>query len=121
MGVRAGGDPARDPQLPAVVMVLGAWSIGPEPRLPAPDWLWVGEATGAIQLIPARDGLASSPLTQPREVEDTRHVIRSRVAWTPSTHPQIPARLGWAPVDAPELPLTPRRPPDDVVARLGGA
>jgi hypothetical protein len=29
----------------------------------APDWLWVGEATGAIQLTPARNGRASSPLT----------------------------------------------------------
>jgi Nitroreductase family len=84
----------------------------------AMDWLRAGEATSAILLTATRHGLASSPLTQPLEVDDTREFIRSRVATAHSTHPQILLRIGWAPSCAEELPLTPRRSLDDVVALL---
>ena len=53
------------------------------------DWLRAGEATSAILLTATRRGLASSPLTQPLEVNDTREFIRSRVATAHSAHPQI--------------------------------
>ena len=46
----------------------------------AMDWLRAGEVTSAILLTATRHGLASSPLTQPLEVDDTREFIRSRVA-----------------------------------------
>jgi hypothetical protein len=38
----------------------------------AMDWLRAGEATSAILLTATRHGLASSPLTQPLEVDDPR-------------------------------------------------
>jgi nitroreductase len=84
----------------------------------AMDWLRAGEATSAILLTATRHGLASSPLTQPLEVEDTREFIRSRVATSDSAHPQILLRIGWASAGAEELPLTPRRSLDDIVALL---
>jgi len=84
----------------------------------AMDWLRAGEATSAILLTATRHGLASSPLTQPLEVDDTREFIRSRVATAQSAHPQILLRIGWASAGAEELPLTPRRSLDDVVALL---
>ena len=43
------------------------------------DWFRAGEATSAILLTATRHGLASSPLTQPLEVDDTREFIRSHV------------------------------------------
>jgi nitroreductase len=84
----------------------------------AMDWLRAGEATSAILLTATRHGLASSPLTQPLEVDDTREFIRSRVATAHRAHPQILLRIGWASAGAEELPLTPRRSLDDVVALL---
>ena len=48
------------------------------------DWFRAGEATSAILLTATRHGLASSPLTQPLEVDDTREFIRSHV--TTSAH-----------------------------------
>ena len=86
----------------------------------AMDWLRAGEATSAILLTATRHGLASSPLTQPLEVDDTREFIRSRVATVHRAHPQILLRIGWAAAGAEELPLTPRRSLDDIVALLNG-
>ena len=82
------------------------------------DWLRAGEATSVILLTATRHGLASSPLTQPLEVDDTREFIRSHVTTAHTFHPQILLRIGWAPAGAAELPATPRRPLDDVVAPL---
>ena len=82
------------------------------------DWLRAGEATSAILLTATRHGLASSPLTQPLEVEDTREYIRSRITTGHTFHPQILLRIGWPTAGAAELPPTPRRPIDDVVAPL---
>lgn len=85
----------------------------------AREWLRVGEATSAVLLTATREGLASSPLTQPLEIANTRQFVRARVARAHSAYPQILLRLGWAPVGSPELPPTPRRSLDDVVAPLG--
>jgi nitroreductase len=82
------------------------------------DWLRAGEATSAILLTATRHGLASSPLTQPLEVEDTREYIRSRVTTAHTFHPQILLRIGWPTAGAEELPPTPRRRFEDVVAPL---
>jgi nitroreductase len=79
------------------------------------DWLRAGEVTSAVLLTATRDGLASSPLSQPLEIGDTRAYVRERVATTPSAHPQILLRIGWPRAGAEELPPTPRRPLDDVV------
>jgi len=84
----------------------------------AMDWLRAGEATSAILLTATGHGLATSPLTQPLEVDDTREFIRSRVATAHSAHPQILLRIGWASAGAEELPPTPRRSLDDMVALL---
>lgn len=84
------------------------------------DWLRAGEATSAILLTATRYGLATSPLTQPLEVDDTREFIRSRVAAAHSAHPQILLRIGWASAGAEQLPLTLRRSLDDVVAPIEG-
>ncbi len=84
------------------------------------DWLRAGEATSAILLTATRHGLATSPLTQPLEVDDTREFIRSRVAAAHSAHPQILLRIGWASAGAAQLPLTPRRSLDDVTAPIEG-
>lgn len=82
------------------------------------DRLRAGEATSAILLTATRLGLASSPLTQPLEVDDTREFVRRRVANARSSHPQILLRIGWAPTGSADLPPTPRRPLHDVVASL---
>jgi nitroreductase len=79
------------------------------------QWLRAGEVTSAILLAAARDGLASSPFTQPLEVADTRAYLRSRIARV--GHPQILLRIGWPSPGEPP-PLTPRRPLADVVEPL---
>jgi nitroreductase len=84
------------------------------------DWLRAGEATSAVLLTAARDGLASSPLTQPLEVDDTREYLRRAVATAPTAHPQILLRVGWLPAGSAQLPRTPRRPLADVVTPLSG-
>ncbi|HLU57062.1 MAG TPA: NAD(P)H nitroreductase [Pseudonocardia sp.] len=79
------------------------------------SWLRAGEVTGAILLSATLAGLASSPLSQPLEVDETRAYIRDRVGARASTHPQILLRLGWAQPGARPLPATPRRPLEDAV------
>lgn len=80
------------------------------------SWLRAGEVTSAILLTATLAGLASSPLTQPLEVDETRAFVRDHVGAKKTAHPQILLRLGWAQPGARELPATPRRPLDDVVA-----
>jgi nitroreductase len=78
--------------------------------------LRAGEVTSAVLLTATRAGLASSPLTQPLEVENSREFVRDHVLASKTAHPQILLRIGWASPDADELPATPRRPVEDVVA-----
>ncbi|TWF75154.1 hypothetical protein FHX44_111038 [Pseudonocardia hierapolitana] len=80
------------------------------------SWLRAGEVTSAILLTATLAGLASSPLTQPLEVHETRAFVRDHVGAKKTAHPHILLRLGWALPGARELPATPRRPVDDVVA-----
>jgi len=105
--------PTEEPENAALLLVT-------TPTDTALDWLRAGEVTSAVLLTAARDGLASSPLTQPLEVDDTREFIRSRIATEQAAHPQMLLRIGWAPVDAEELPRTPRRPLEDVISPLDG-
>ncbi len=105
--------PSDEPENATLLVVI-------TPTDTALDWLRAGEVTSAVLLTAARDGLASSPLTQPLEVDDTREYLRSRVTTAHSAHPQMILRIGWAPVGAAELPRTPRRPLDDVVGPLDG-
>lgn len=78
------------------------------------QWLRVGEVTSALLLTAAREGLGSSPLTQPLEVADTRELLRSRIV--PAGHPQVLLRIGWP--SPGEVPPTPRRDLADVVDPL---
>jgi nitroreductase len=80
------------------------------------SWLRAGEVTSAVLLTATLAGLASSPLTQPLEVHETRGFVRDHVGAVKTAHPQILLRIGWALPGARELPATPRRPLEDVVA-----
>jgi hypothetical protein len=51
------------------------------------QWLRVGEVTSAILLTATRNGLSTSPLTQPLEVEDTRTYIRRHILGNATAHP----------------------------------
>jgi hypothetical protein len=82
------------------------------------QWLRAGELTSAILLAATRDGLATSPLTQPLEIADTREFLRTQIAGTAAAHPQILLRIGWTPPGADELPRTPRRPLAEVIAPI---
>ncbi|HEY1969497.1 MAG TPA: NAD(P)H nitroreductase [Pseudonocardia sp.] len=82
------------------------------------QWLRAGEVTSAILLTATRERLASSPLSQPLEVPDTREFLRERV--TANAHPQILLRVGFASPDAQLLPATPRRPLNEVIASVDG-
>ncbi|MFK0246020.1 Acg family FMN-binding oxidoreductase [Amycolatopsis azurea] len=94
-----------------VLLVLSTASDDAMSRLRA------GEATSAVLLAATSLGLATSPLTEPLEIEDTRTKVRELV--TGGTFPQMVLRTGWAPVNADPLPATPRRNLDEVLAPLG--
>jgi nitroreductase len=72
------------------------------------DWLRAGEATSAVLLAATGLGLATTPLSQGLEVEETRRALRWDVLRIPE-HPQLVVRVGWPVAGAGELPLTPRR------------
>ncbi|MEZ0364763.1 NAD(P)H nitroreductase [Mycobacterium sp. pUA109] len=77
--------------------------------------LRAGEATSVVLLTATALGLASCPVTEPLEIDDTRAAVRADVFGT-SGYPQMMLRIGWAPTDADPLPATPRRQLADVVA-----
>jgi nitroreductase len=79
--------------------------------------LRAGEATSLVLLTATALGLATCPVTEPLELGETRDAIRAD-AFDGEQFPQMLLRVGWAPVNADPLPSTPRRPLDDVVARL---
>jgi nitroreductase len=70
--------------------------------------LRAGEALSAVLLQATLLGLASCPLSQVLEVDDTRRVLRDDVL-DGAIAPQIVLRLGFPSASAP-LPATPRRP-----------
>lgn len=94
-----------------VLLVLSTASDDPMSRLRA------GEATSAVLLTATSLGLATSPLTEPLEITDTRRKVQDLV--TGGTYPQMVLRTGWAPINADPLPATPRRNLGDVLRRLG--
>ncbi len=82
--------------------------------------LRAGEATSLVLLTATALGLASSPVTEPLEIGETREAIRAD-AFGGDLFPQMLLRIGWAPINADPLPSTPRRSLDEVVTRLDGA
>jgi nitroreductase len=72
------------------------------------DWLRAGEATSAVLLAATGLGLATTPLSQALEVDETRRALRTDVLRIPE-HPQLVVRVGWPATGAGELPVTPRR------------
>ena len=80
------------------------------------DWLRAGEATSAVLLAATGLGLATTPLSQPLEVEATRHALQQDVLRVPE-HPQLVVRVGWPATGAAELPSTPRRDLGSLVLR----
>jgi hypothetical protein len=72
------------------------------------DQLRAGEATSAVLLTATRLGLATTPLSQGVEVDETRRAIQQKVLHVPE-HPQLLIRVGWPASTADEIPTTPRR------------
>jgi nitroreductase len=98
----------------AVVLALGTTDDDQLARLRA------GEATSLVLLTATALGLASCPVMEPLEIDETREAIRTDVFGT-SGYPQMLLRVGWAPVNAEPLPSTPRRALADVVEWLDGS
>ncbi|HLU54832.1 MAG TPA: nitroreductase family protein [Pseudonocardia sp.] len=86
----------------AELLVLTTAADGPVDRLRA------GEAASAVLLAATKLGLATTPLSQATEIDDTRLRIQRDVLGVPE-RPQLVIRVGWPAQGAPELPATPRR------------
>jgi nitroreductase len=76
--------------------------------------LRAGEATSAVLLAATDMGLATTPLSQPLEVAQTRSSISDHIVG-PQLFPQLLLRIGWAEPGCPNLPPTPRRSLDHVL------
>jgi hypothetical protein len=98
-------EPRPDDPDGAVLMVLGTSSDDQLSRLRA------GEAMSAVLLRAATLGLATSPLSEPLEVEGTRALLREQVLGG-TLSPQLVLRVGWAPGSG-TVPATRRRSLDD--------
>ncbi|MHA6783269.1 Acg family FMN-binding oxidoreductase [Pseudonocardia saturnea] len=94
----------------SVLMVL---SSPHDDRLGA---LRAGEATSAVLLTATDMGLATTPLSQPLEVVQTRASITEHIIG-PQSFPQLLLRVGWPQPGCPELPPAPRRALDHVLAQ----
>lgn len=68
--------------------------------------LRAGEATSSVLLAATDLGLATTPLSQPLEVANTRAAIRHHIP-DPRLHPQLVLRVGWAHPGAAQLPPHP--------------
>src|SRR4029079_2341377 len=99
-------DPAGEPD-GALLAVIGTASDDTLSRLRA------GEALSAVLLHANLLGLASCPLSQVLEVDDTRRVLRDDVL-DGAIAPQLVLRLGF-PSSAGPLPATPRRPTANIL------
>jgi len=104
-------DPAGEPD-GALLAVIGTASDDTLSQLRA------GEALSAVLLHANLLGLASCPLSQVLEVDDTRRVLRDDVL-DGAIAPQLVLRLGFPSSGAP-LPATPRRPIAEVIYRETG-
>lgn len=92
----------------SVLMVL---SSPGDDRLGA---LRAGEASSAVLLTATEMGLATTPMSQPLEVPQTRASISDHIIG-PQSFPQLLLRVGWPQPGCPELPPTPRRGLDHVL------
>jgi nitroreductase len=136
-GVPAFSVPVSDPNSPVPARLFAGMALTQPPDASAADdhgmllalgttedddlaRLRAGEATSLVSLTATALGLASCPVSEPLEVRETRDAIRAD-AFDGDEFPQMLLRVGWAPVNADPLPSTPRRPLDEVVARLDGS
>jgi hypothetical protein len=95
------GQAAKDEQLAAGSPVLAI--LGTDGDSVA-DWLTAGQALSCVLLRAAVDGVASSFLNQPIEVEELRPRLRDTIGHT--GFPQLLLRMGYGPA----IPPAPRRP-----------
>ncbi|GAA3518040.1 Acg family FMN-binding oxidoreductase [Nocardioides daeguensis] len=79
-------------------------------------WLSTGEAMSDLWLEATREGMSVVPMSQPMEVESTRHEIATTVL-TGGFEPHLLLRVGWQAIGRRDLPRTPRRPLRDVLQR----
>lgn len=96
----------------ATLLVLGTSS---DDRL---SQLRAGEAMSAVLLLATTLGLASSPFSEPLEVEGTRDLLRDEMLGG-TLSPQMVLRVGWPPATGPALPQTARLSPSDRSDPLG--
>ena len=80
----------------------------------AQAWLRTGEGLSALWLKATEGNLSVVPLSQPVEVEQTRHRLRREVLGG-LLMPHLIVRIGWQAIGRSELPPSPRRPVDDVL------
>nr|WP_158296554.1 hypothetical protein [Nocardioides albidus] len=80
------------------------------------SWLRTGEALSDLWLEATRAGMSVIPMSQPIEVESTRHEI-ARTVLTSRFEPHVLVRVGWQAIGRRDLPRTPRRPLHDVFLR----
>ncbi len=94
----------------SVLMVLSS------PRDDRLGALRAGEAASAVLLAATEMGLATTPLSQPLEVAQTRAAISEHIVGSQS-FPQLIVRVGWPQPGCAELPPSPRRRLENVLAR----
>ena len=92
----------------SVLMVL---STASDERLAV---LRAGEAMSAVLLTATHHGLATTPLSQPLEIAQTRTAINADIIGA-ERYAQLILRIGWPHPDSPELPPSPRRGLDYVL------
>jgi nitroreductase len=71
--------------------------------------LRAGEATSLVLLTATALGLATCPITEPLEVDETRAALREEF-FDSREYPQMLIRIGWPAEQTEPLPATPRRP-----------
>ncbi len=104
----------RDESDGTVVALLATAADSPVEQLRA------GEALSAVLLTATRLGLATDPISQPFEIEDTRLELR-RVCLDDRAEPQVLVRFGWAPPSASPVPPTGRRPVTETIDAFDAA
>jgi nitroreductase len=78
--------------------------------------LRAGEATAAVLLAATDLGLATTPLSQPLEVDRTRRWISEHIVGV-DLYPQLVIRVGRSAPGSPPLPPTPRRSIERILVR----
>lgn len=79
-------------------------------------WLRTGQAMSAVWLEATRQGMSLIPMSQPIEVDSTRHEI-TRSVLGDAFQPHLLLRIGWQAIGRSGLPRTPRRPLTDVLLK----